>query len=518
MKRLHEGFSLGDRYTLERRLATGGMGDVWQAHDETLQRRVAVKVMRPSTEDEELFAKRFRAEALHTAGLSHVNIATVFDYGEHDGLAFLVMELVAGQTLSGLLADRTPLPTDQVRSVVGQAALALAAAHDAGVVHRDVKPANIMLTADGTVKLTDFGIARAVDGSGHTRTGEVLGTPFYLAPEQALGKPATGASDLYSLGVVAHEMLTGTRPFDAGTPVATALSHVTEEPPPLPEGVPQDLDEIVTQCLHKDPAARPATARVVAAALGFGVQVVPILTESAASEIVGEAVAEELAEQDVPTQPRSSRDTGSQHAAVPAEPPPAIAAVAVLAPNEDGEPTPAAHPGPPEPVSPPAPIPLAAPAAGEQDGAEPAERTMAWSPEWTEPVTRLTDLNAILANLEPRLHEGTYANVAVRQPPEGLQAFMTLVEPEGLTMLVRQDEADARELAYETALAWISLGAYGSITSVGVVAAVTTALTHAGIAAVGGAGHFHTHLLVPAEDAERALKVLVKLSIAHQID
>jgi serine/threonine-protein kinase len=166
---------------------------------------------------------------------------------------------------------RGPMNPDQVRGIVGQAALALAAAHAAGVVHRDVKPANILITPDGRVKLTDFGIARAVDGASHTRTGEVLGTPQYLSPEQALGKGATGASDLYALGIITQEMLTGRKPFDSGSAVATALAQVNDPPPPLPGGVPSDLRRIVDQSLAKDPADRPSSAAAVAAALGISV-------------------------------------------------------------------------------------------------------------------------------------------------------------------------------------------------------------------------------------------------------
>src|SRR6476620_2738101 len=270
VNRLQEGLLLGDRYSLTSRIASGGMGDVWAADDTVLSRSVAVKVLRPGTDEEEVFARRFRSEALFTANLYHPNIATVFDYGEHDNLAYLVMELVPGEPLSALVQREGALEPEQARSIMGQAALALGAAHEAGVVHRDVKPANILVTPDGTVKLTDFGIARAVDGSGHTQTGEVLGTPHYLSPEQALGEAATGASDLYALGVVAHEMLSGRRPFDRGTPVATALSHVNEPPPPLPDGIPEDLASLVTDCLAKNPTDRPANAREVASRVGIG--------------------------------------------------------------------------------------------------------------------------------------------------------------------------------------------------------------------------------------------------------
>lgn len=245
------------------------MADVWEAVDQTLRRLVAVKVMRPDSDHEEIFRLRFRDEALHAASLLHTNIATVFDYGEDDGLAFLVMERVEGRSLSELIRAEGPIDPERVRSIIGQAALALGVAHEKRVVHRDVKPANILIRSDGLVKLTDFGIARAVDAAGHTRMGELLGTPHYLSPEQALGEPASGASDLYALGVVAHELLTSKRPFDGGTPVATALLHVNEPPPPLPEHVPEQLALVVTELLAKNPTDRPPNARAVAVRLGL---------------------------------------------------------------------------------------------------------------------------------------------------------------------------------------------------------------------------------------------------------
>jgi serine/threonine-protein kinase len=271
VNRLTPGFVLGERYELVERIASGGMADVWSGTDSVLQRQVAIKVMRPDHGHEELFAARFRDEAVHAAGLMHTNIATVFDYGE-DGdegeLAYLVMELVEGEPLSAIVR-RGALGPDEVKAIAGQAALALGVAHEARVVHRDIKPANILVRADGVVKLTDFGIARALDASGHTRRGEMLGTPDYISPEQAKGEPATGASDLYALGVVMHEMLTGVRPFDRGTPIATALSHVNEPPPPLPDHIPAQLATLVEDCLAKDPLDRPANALAVADRLGF---------------------------------------------------------------------------------------------------------------------------------------------------------------------------------------------------------------------------------------------------------
>lgn len=288
MKRFHEGYLLGDRYRLEEFVASGGMGDVWKARDEVLGRVVAVKIMRPDSSNEEVFAQRFKEEALLTAGLSHHNIATLFDYGTHEEISYIVMEFVEGIPLSTSVRERGAFDHAGVRSIIGQMALALHAAHEAGVVHRDVKPANVLLTDEGVVKLTDFGIARAAASSGLTRTGEMLGTPHYLSPEQALGRSATAASDLYALGVVAHELLTGRRPFDLDTPVATALAHITEPMPTLPSSVPTDLLEIIAKCLAKDPADRPASARDIAVALGIPLVEVSIPQTSSAGSGGGE--------------------------------------------------------------------------------------------------------------------------------------------------------------------------------------------------------------------------------------
>ncbi|GAA6525502.1 serine/threonine-protein kinase [Intrasporangium sp. DVR] len=301
MNRLQEGFVLGDRYRLEQRIASGGMADVWAGSDDVLKRPVAIKIMRPDSKHEKLFALRFRDEAVHSAGLNHNNIATVFDYGEDDGLAYLVMELVTGEPLSLILRERAPLPAAEVRSIMGQAALALAVAHEARVIHRDVKPANILVRPDGVVKLTDFGIARALDASGHTQHGEMLGTPNYISPEQAMGLPATGSSDLYALGVVGHEMLSGSRPFDRGTPIATALSHVNESPPPLPDDVPDDLAQVINDCLQKNPADRPPNAAAVAVRLGLGDQEVAGLALGLA-QALGGVPDEMLQPEDIPTQ------------------------------------------------------------------------------------------------------------------------------------------------------------------------------------------------------------------------
>jgi serine/threonine-protein kinase len=265
------------RYELERRLATGGMGEVWVATDSVLGRQVAVKVLKPEYADEPLFRRRFETEARHAAALDHPNVASVFDFGElpapdasDAARPFLVMELVPGEPLSALLRGGEPMPSETAADLIRQAADAVAAAHALDIVHRDIKPANLLVTPDGTVKITDFGIARAVDGAALTATGQIVGTPQYLSPEQAEGKPATKASDIYALGVVLYEALAGRRPFDGGTPVTIALQHLREAPPRLPDAVPPRLREAVDRAMAKDPAARFGSARDLAAALRGG--------------------------------------------------------------------------------------------------------------------------------------------------------------------------------------------------------------------------------------------------------
>lgn len=258
------GAVFGNRYTLGERIAVGGMGEVWEATDQVLGRIVAIKLLSPALADQAGFAQRFREEARNTAALSHPNIAAVYDYGEDAGANWIVMELVKGQPLSQIIAEHGALSPERTISVISQAAHALQAAHDRGVIHRDVKPANILVKPSGEVKLTDFGISRATDAAPITRTGEVMGTAQYISPEQATGQAVSPKSDIYALGCVACEMLTGRRPFDEGSPVATAMAHVTTPPPPLPDSVPPALAQVVMSCLAKDPADRPASARALA--------------------------------------------------------------------------------------------------------------------------------------------------------------------------------------------------------------------------------------------------------------
>jgi serine/threonine-protein kinase len=258
---------LANRYRLVERIALGGMGEVWRAHDETLDREVAVKVLLPGSANDEGFLERFRAEARHSGGLTHPNIGTVHDFGEEDGSAFLVMELLQGEPLSTLIRERAPMPQAEVSDILFQAASALQAAHEADVVHRDVKPANIVVDANGYAKLTDFGIARALNEAPLTRTGEVLGTPHYLAPEQAKGEPAGPLSDVYALAVVGYEMITGQRPFSGDTMVTTALAHVSQPAPQLSDDVEEPLRTTVMAALAKDPSLRPQSAAAFAEAL-----------------------------------------------------------------------------------------------------------------------------------------------------------------------------------------------------------------------------------------------------------
>ena len=256
---------LSDRYRLDERIAVGGMGEVWRATDTVLGRTVAVKTLKPEYVGDADFRARFRAEARHSARLSHPGIASVYDFGEAPEGAFLVLELVDGEPLSTVLRREKRLPADRVLDLVTQTAAALQAAHDGGVVHRDVKPGNLLVRPDGVVKVTDFGIASATDAVPLTRTGQLVGTALYLSPEQAAGRPAGPASDLYSLGVVAYECLAGARPFPGEQPVAVLMAHLNDPPPALPSDVPAPVAELVLRLLAKDPADRPASAQDLAA-------------------------------------------------------------------------------------------------------------------------------------------------------------------------------------------------------------------------------------------------------------
>ncbi len=263
--RVTEGVVLGGRYRMVGPIAVGGMGEVWEALDESLGRPVAVKALRPEFAGESMLLARFRVEARNSAALSHPNIAPLFDYGEDDGTAYLVMELVPGQPLSDILEDERVLTPQRLLPILSQTARGLHYAHQMGVVHRDVKPGNLLVEPSGRVRITDFGVSQAINQTPMTATGMVMGTAQYLSPEQAVGKPATRLSDLYALGIIAYEALVGQRPFTGASPVDIAIAQVNDPVPPLPSNVEPRLASLVLRLLDKNPAGRPQSGDELAA-------------------------------------------------------------------------------------------------------------------------------------------------------------------------------------------------------------------------------------------------------------
>ena len=269
---------LQERYRLIDPIARGGMAEVWEGYDEVLARPVAIKLLHPALSVDEEFRERFRREAVAAARLSHPNVVATFDTGDDGEISFIVMELVQGRTLRDLLAQDAPLPAPLAVSIAAQAADALTHAHEAGLVHRDVKPANLLLVDDQSgprVKVADFGIARAARTDGAdltdlTQPGTLLGTAKYLAPEQAEGRTPDARTDVYALGVVLYEMLAGRPPFSEDTAVATAMAHVHSEPLRLRQlraGVPRPLEAVVLKAMAKDPAERYQSAAELRTAL-----------------------------------------------------------------------------------------------------------------------------------------------------------------------------------------------------------------------------------------------------------
>ncbi|MEA9985405.1 MULTISPECIES: serine/threonine-protein kinase [Subtercola] len=260
------GLTFGGRYELSTRIAIGGMGEVWQATDLVIGRNVAIKILKDEYLGDPGFLERFRAEARHAALVNHEGIANVFDYGEEEGSAYLVMELVPGEALSVILDREHVLSTDRVLDIIAQTASALQAAHNAGLVHRDIKPGNLLITPDGRVKITDFGIARIADQVPLTATGQVMGTVQYLSPEQASGQSASSTTDIYSLGIVAYECLAGKRPFSGESQVAIAMAQINDVPPDLPVTIAEPVRNLVFSCIAKKPADRPASTAALARA------------------------------------------------------------------------------------------------------------------------------------------------------------------------------------------------------------------------------------------------------------
>ncbi|MBF9128894.1 protein kinase [Plantactinospora sp. S1510] len=274
---LKPGVLLGSRYRLDERIAGGGMGDVWRGTDEVLGRTVAVKILLPALLDEPGFAERFRGEARTMATINHPGVVDVYDYGSDQQIAFLVMEYVEGDALSRTLGRVGRLTPARTMALVAQAADALQAAHDKGIVHRDVKPGNLLVRPNGTLVLTDFGIARSAMVGQLTAAGSVLGTASYISPEQAAGAVATPTSDVYALGVVAYQCLAGRRPFEGNSAIEIAMKHVRETPRQLPGDIPPAIRAIVERSMAKDPGARwqsaaelAAVSRQAAATVGTG--------------------------------------------------------------------------------------------------------------------------------------------------------------------------------------------------------------------------------------------------------
>lgn len=265
--KLVEGQLVHHRYRLDRRLAQGGMGEVWKGFDIQLGRIVAIKALRTDTVNVEAKLRRLRAEAHNSANLAHPNIVALFDYYEHDGIGFLIMEYVPSKSLADLYHKEKIIDPTKLLPILIQTARGLFVAHSHGVIHRDVKPANIMVSDTGNVKITDFGVSYSSDQEQITQDGMVVGTAQYISPEQAQGEQATAQSDIYSLGVVAYEGLCGHRPFTGATPVDIAAAHVNDPVPPLPENVDLQLQQFIMSMLAKNPKDRPKDALVVSKVL-----------------------------------------------------------------------------------------------------------------------------------------------------------------------------------------------------------------------------------------------------------
>ena len=301
----------GGRYKLIEKIGTGGMADVFKAEDTILNRLVSIKMLHPQFAHDENFVARFRREAQAAAGLSHPNIVNVFDWGRHDGTYFIVMEYLEGENLKHIIGKRGFLPPEEAIDIIGPVCEALAFAHKNQIIHRDIKPHNIIVTNDGAVKVTDFGIARA-GASTMTQTGSIMGTATYISPEQAQGVVVDKSSDIYSLGVVLFEALTGRVPFEGESPVAVALKQVREMPPSprsINPDIPQPLETIILKAMAKNPRERYLSAEEMKADLARYTNGMPVRA------IVSPAEEKTM----IMTSPRPARVAKSAAPAVPSE-------------------------------------------------------------------------------------------------------------------------------------------------------------------------------------------------------
>lgn len=302
------GFVIAGRYELERLVASGGMGEVWRARDRVLGRTVAVKLLKDELMQDGRATQRFRREAMTAASITHPRMANVYDYVDVDGCRGIVMEYVEGETLADRLAREGRIGQGEAGAIARAVLEALEVAHASGIIHRDIKPGNILLGANGDVKVADFGIARALGDSTVTGTGSTMGTPHYIAPELVQGAPASPASDLYAVGAVLYEMLTGCRPFDGDTPIAIALARMQTDPVPprlLDRSIPPWLEHVVLRALARDPSNRFPAARAMHLALSE--RGVPVPTSMLESRPSDDTVELAVAPADHAPRPRSTR-------------------------------------------------------------------------------------------------------------------------------------------------------------------------------------------------------------------
>ncbi|MDW7981240.1 MAG: protein kinase [Thermomicrobium sp.] len=439
---------LNARYRLDEPIGEGGMAVVYRGYDLVLGRPVAIKVLRGQFAADASFLRRFEREAQAAARLSHPNIVSVYDVGRDDGLPYIVMEYVPGKTLKRLILERAPFPLEEAVQIVRQVAAALDFAHHHGLVHRDIKPQNILVDERGFVKVTDFGIAKGLSDVSLTEAGFGMGTVHYVSPEQARGEPATPASDIYALGVVLYEMLTGRLPFEADSPIGLAMKHVHEPPPPPRQfnpTLPPPVEAIVLRALAKDPRQRFPTASALAQALTHWPQDAPA-GMAAASRPAGPAVrpaaARSRARRAPPRSTTRSTDIGCATWLVGSAILAGLVALVVLAfqlvdlralTGGDGQPpsspTAVAVVASPTPV--PSPVPALSPTTGPTPTPEPTP-----SPSPTPDMARVPDLiNSTLRQAQAAAAAGNFqlaveevfdnvvpAGVIVRQdPPAGEQ-------------------------------------------------------------------------------------------------